>query len=268
MISPQCCLELNVILMMMKYDEIIISFFVVYFFAGMKDELSMSFKQKDNIMKMYGHQEPIPKIPVVNTLPEVGSSTLNGTLIREITMIHNTLKTHGNIENTELTLMSRTFANIAICNGNVKERGSALKLIVDVIMGEGPLNVAKAHLTLPLVALLALLHLPHSLRGYPAIQTAVFAADPLKEVAAAVQSLHPDLRNLKRHVLKGTIKWTNLRRIESLRLKEGIWLRRKSGLDEKIEGTRTKVRNSGLRNSKSHHLLSSHVKWNLNLKEM
>lgn len=234
----------------------------------MIDELNMSFKQKDNITKMYGHQEHILKILVVNTLPEVESSTLNGTRIREITMIHNTLKTPGNIENTELTLMSRTFANIAICNGNVKERGNALKQIVDVIMGGGPLSAARAHHTLPLVVLLALLHHLHSLRGYQVIQTAVFVADLLKEVEAAVQSPHPDLKNLKRHALKGIIKLTNLRRIESLKLKEGIWLKRRSELDVKIEGTRTKVRNRGLKSSKSHHLLSNHVRQNLNLKEI
>lgn len=158
-------------------------------------ELNMSFRQKDNIMKMYGQQEHILMIPVVNILPEVGSFTLNGTHIREITMIHNTLKTPGNIENTELILMSRTSANTAICNGNVKERGNVLKRIVDVIMGGGQLSAVKAHLTLLLVVLLVLLHLPHSLRGYQVIQTAVFVADLQKEVVAVVQSPHPDLRN-------------------------------------------------------------------------
>lgn len=87
-------------------------------------------------MKMYELQEHILKILVVNTQVELGSSTLNGTPIKEITTIHSTLKTHGSIGNTELTLMSRIFANIAICKGKEKEKESALKQIADVIMGE------------------------------------------------------------------------------------------------------------------------------------
>lgn len=158
-------------------------------------ELNMSFKRKGNIMKMYGQQEHILKIPVANILQEVESFTLNGTHIREITMIHNTLKTPGNIENTELILTNRTSANTAICNGNVKERGNALKQTVDVIMGGGQLNGAKAHLTLLLVVLLALQHLPPSPKGYQVIQIAVFVADLQKEAVAAVRSPHPDLRN-------------------------------------------------------------------------
>lgn len=109
-----------------------------YFFAGMSDGPNMSFSQRDNIMRMYGHLEHIVKIRDVNTQQEAESSTLNGTHIREITMILNTLRTLGNIGNTELTLMNRTFANTVICNGNVKERGSALKLIVDVTTEEEP----------------------------------------------------------------------------------------------------------------------------------
>lgn len=153
------------------------------------------FRQKDNTMKTCGQLEPILKIPVASILPEVGSFTPNGTHIREIIMIRNTSKILGNIGSTELILMSRTSANTAICNGNVKEKGSVLKRIVDAIMGGEQLSAVKAHLTLLLVVLQVLLHLRPFLRGFRVIQTVVFAAGLRKEAVAAVQSHHPDLRN-------------------------------------------------------------------------
>lgn len=181
----------------------------LFLLTEMTDEANMSFKQKDSITRMFEHLELTRMIHGGNTPPEVESSILNGTHIKEIIMIHSTLRTQESIGNTELILMSRTFANTATCNESEKERGSALKRIVVVIMEEGPSSVAKALLTSPLDVLSAPPHRLRSPREYQVTQTGEFVVDHLTEVAAAVRFPPPDLKNWKRHALKDIIKLIN-----------------------------------------------------------
>ena len=195
----------------------------------MSDELNMSFRQSEHIMTTYELQQRIAKIQDANTLPEVVSSMVNGIHIKETTTIHNTLKTRENIESTEQTHMSRTSANTATCNGNVKGRGSVSKPIVDVTMGEGLLNVVKALLIfLPTAPPALQHHLPFQ-RGYRATLTAGSAVGHLKGVEAVVQSPHPDLINQTRHTLKGITRVISLIKIVLLTLNEEMSVTRRNG---------------------------------------
>lgn len=201
----------------------------------MSDELNMSFRRSELIMTTYELQQRMVKIQDANTHPEVGSSMVNGTHIKETTTIHNISKTCENIESTEQTHTSRTSANTATCSGKEKGSGSDLRPTGDVTTGEGLLNAAKARLIFLPTAPPALQHHLPSQRGYRVTPTAGSAVDRLKGVEAVVRSPRPDLRSLTRHTVKGIPRVISLIKIVLLTLNEGMSVTRRNVSDEKTK---------------------------------